>query len=79
MSDPSAIQEEERLVRELQRTVDLALFYIRTAPLNRATAEKIIDEVKAKALHLFPDKETTFDLIYMPRFIRVLDQRFGLH
>jgi hypothetical protein len=35
--------------------------------------------VRSKALDLFPDKGDAFDLIYQPRFNRVLDERFGLH
>ena len=79
MKDPKAIAEEERRVRELQRTVDLALFYLSVAPLDLEAATGLVKEVKAKALRLFPDKEETFDLIYQPRFRRVLTRRFGLH
>jgi hypothetical protein len=79
MTDREAIAEENRRIRELRRTVDLALFLIRTAPMTRRRAENVAASVRAKALDLFPDKGDAFDLIYQPRFNRVLDERFGLH
>ncbi|MBU2550136.1 MAG: hypothetical protein KKB20_17135 [Proteobacteria bacterium] len=79
MNDPLAIAEENRRIRELQRTVDLALFYIRVADLGPEEATDLVARVKAKALLLFPGKEQTFDLIYLPRFRRVLTRRFGMH
>lgn len=75
----SAILAEEKRIRELQRTVDLALLYLQIGPLNIEEASALVEEVKAKALRLFPDKEETFELIYRPRFRRVLNSRFGLH
>ena len=79
MSDSQALAEEERRIRQLQRTVDLALLYLSRAPLERKAAEELVDKVRAKALELFPGKEETFDLIYQPRFNRILEERFGLH
>ena len=79
MNDLKAIADEERRIRELRRTVDLALFYISVGPLDLQEAVTLVEEVKAKVLRLFPGKEETFELIYRPRFRRVLASRFGLH
>ncbi|MEW5722314.1 MAG: hypothetical protein AB1896_04360 [Thermodesulfobacteriota bacterium] len=79
MTDPKALAEEEARLRELRRTVDLALFYLGTARIDRREAEEIAARVKAKALRLFPDKEETYDLIYQPRFLRIIRRRFGFH
>ena len=79
MVDENDLADEERRLRELQRTVDLALFYLKKAPIARPEAESIVDLVRKKALDLFPDKGDTFDLIYQPRFNRLLSERFGLH
>lgn len=79
MDDSHARAEEDKRVRELQRTVDLALFYISVAPMTREQAENLVSLVRSKALRLFPDKEHTYDLIYQPRFTRALRERFGLH
>jgi hypothetical protein len=35
--------------------------------------------VKKQALRLFPEKEETFDLIYLPRFRRLLREKYQLH
>jgi len=77
MADIKAIMEEERRIRELQRTVDLALFYLSVAPVDLETALDLVEKVKAKALRLFPEKEEAFELIYRPRFRRVLNRRFS--
>jgi len=79
VNDLKAIADEERRIRELRRTVDLALFYISAGPLDLQEAVTLVEEVKAKVLRLFPGKEETFELIYRPRFRRVLASRFGLH
>ena len=79
MATPQEIAEEDRKIRQLQRTVDLALFYIAAADIDREKAEKMVHLVRAKALDLFPDKAETFDLIYHPRFTRLLNERFGAH
>ncbi|MEW6262984.1 MAG: hypothetical protein AB1641_07885 [Thermodesulfobacteriota bacterium] len=79
MIDPQALAEEERRIRELSRTVDLALLYLQAAPLDREQAQELVRRVRAKAMRLFPDKAATFDLIYQPRFRRVLVKRFGLN
>jgi hypothetical protein len=34
--------------------------------------------VKRAACHLFPGKEEAFELIYRPRLMRVIHERFGL-
>jgi hypothetical protein len=54
--DPALAAEEDRRIRELQRTMDLALFYIEIAPipLEKAGAGS---EVKSKALRLFPTRK----------------------
>ena len=79
MDNEQAKAEEEKRVRRLQRTVDLALFYINAAPLTREQAEHLVSLVRNQALRLFPDKADTYDLIYQPRFNRLLAERFGLH
>ena len=79
MDHKEAIKEEDRRIKELQRTVDLALIYLRRAKIDKAEAENLVSRVRAKAVHLFPDKEDVFDLIYLPRFRRVIADRFALH
>lgn len=37
----------------------------------------MVADVRGLALCLFPGKELAFDLIYLPRFRRLLTERFG--
>jgi hypothetical protein len=42
--------------------------------LTRAEAETLIKAARRQALELFPDKESTYELILAPRFARLLDE-----
>lgn len=74
MSDK--IQDEEKKLRRLRFVVDFALDFIRTQNISHDHALSIVEGVKKHALKLFPDKEEAFDLIYSPRFRRVLNEKF---
>ena len=71
-----AITEENRKVRRLRFIVDFALQYIRTQIITHDQAIGVVEGVKKHALLLFPDKEETFDIIYAPRFKRVLNEKY---
>ncbi len=70
------IMEEEKKLRRLRFTVDFALEYIRTQDITHDEAISVIEGVKRHALKLFPDKEETFDMIYLSRFKRLLNEKF---
>jgi len=71
------IEEEERRVRTLRFLVDFSLAYLAQTKLSLEEAQ--VAGVKKQALHLFPEKEETFDLIYLPRFQRLLRDKYRLH
>ncbi len=71
------IREEERRVRYLQRLVDLTMCLIRQGAFTRREAEKAVAATRRRALELFPDKGPVYDLIYRPRFERLLREVFG--
>jgi len=73
------IEEEERRVRTLRFLVDFSLAYLAQTKLSLEEAQAVVAGVKKQALHLFPEKEETFDLIYLPRFQRMLRERYLLH
>lgn len=76
---PAEKQEELRKIRRLQLMVDMVLSVLYQYPdLTLAGASEIIANCKNVALAMFPDKEFAFDLIYKPRFQRVLVERFRL-
>jgi hypothetical protein len=73
--DESAAEENKR-IRRLRFMVDFTLEYIRTQRLSHDQALLVVEGVKRFALGLFPDKEETFDIVYAPRFKRLLNEKF---
>lgn len=70
--------EEDRRVRMLKTAVDLNLQVIAVQPgLTHEGALEILGQVRELAARLFPDKAKTFELIYAPRFERMIRERFG--
>jgi hypothetical protein len=74
MDDP--LQEEEKKLRRMRFIVDFAIEYIGSQNLNHEEAIRVVEGVKKHALKLFPGKEDAFDIIYAPRFKRVLNEKF---
>ena len=72
------IREENRKIRYLRFLVDLSILSIQQDDLVFDEAQKIVENVKRATCGLFPGKEETFELIYRPRFNRVIEERFGL-
>ena len=73
------IEEENRRIRTLRFLVDFSMAYLAQSKISREEAQAVVEGVKKQALHLFPDKEETFDLIYLPRFRRLLREKYRLH
>jgi len=76
--EENSVREENRRVRYLRFLVDLSLVSIQQEELSLDDAEKVVEDVKQAACNLFPGKEATFELIYRPRFQRVIQERFGV-
>ena len=72
------VREESRKIRFLRYLVDFSLQSIQQEVLSLAEALKVVEDVKRAACNLFPGKEETFELIYRPRFNRVIQERFGV-
>ena len=72
------IREENRKIRFLRYLVDFSLQSIQQEVLSLAEALRVVEDVKRAACNLFPGKEETFELIYRPRFNRVIQERFGV-
>jgi hypothetical protein len=64
-------------MRKLRLIVDATKMVIRTHPLTRQEAEGLVASLRTRVLDLFPGKGAEFDLIYAPRFRRVIEDRFG--
>jgi len=72
-------EEENRRIRTLRLLVDFSLAYLAQTNLPLEEAPAVVKGVKKQALRLFPEKEETFDLIYLPRFRRLLREKYHLH
>jgi hypothetical protein len=77
MPTPEELEHEDRQVRQLRIAVHLALGVIAQTDVSLAQAREIVSATRGMALRMFPGKELAFDLIYLPRFRRLLADRFG--
>ena len=68
--------EEEKKLKRLRFIVDFALEYLRSQDVSHDEAIAVVEGVKKHALKLFPGKDEAFDIIYMPRFKRLLNEKF---
>jgi hypothetical protein len=68
--------EEEKELRRLRFIVDFTIEYIRSQNISHDEAIAIVEGVKKHALKLFPGKDEAFDIIYMHRFNRLLNEKF---
>jgi hypothetical protein len=69
--------DENRKVRFLRHLVDFSILEIQESDLPYEKALELVEEVKRAATGLFPGKEGTFELIYRPRFMRVIREKYG--
>ncbi|MCX5810725.1 MAG: hypothetical protein NTX36_15370 [Proteobacteria bacterium] len=68
--------EEEKKLRRLRFIVDFAIEYIRSQDVSHDEAIAIVEGVKKHALKLFPGKDEVFDIMYMQRFKRLLNEKY---
>jgi hypothetical protein len=79
MLDEKELVAEERKLRRLGRAMDVAATLLQQVDLTLEEAQDVVGHAKLTALQLFPDKAETFDIIYGPRFRRILIEKFSLH
>ena len=72
------IKEENKRIRHLSRLVDFSLALIAQSPMPLDEAHRIVQAVRQQAMKLFPGKEETFELLYTPRFRRLIAEKFNL-
>ena len=78
MEREKEIMEENRRVRFLRYLVDFSILSIQEGALSFEEAMKVVEDAKQAACGLFPGKGEAFDLIYRPRFNRVIRQTYHL-
>jgi hypothetical protein len=70
------LMEEEKKMRRLRFVVNLAQAVLMQADLTLREAFQVMEDTKKAAMVLFPDKEAVYDLVYAPRFRRIVSERF---
>ncbi len=78
MATEDEIREEARKVRRLQTVVDMVTSTLRQSDIPVEEAAQMVASTREFALKLFPDKARTFDLIYRPRFQRILSEKYKI-
>jgi hypothetical protein len=73
----AALELEDKMLRRLRFLVDLTFATLaQDQDLTLEEAWQHVIALKGAAVAMFPGKEETFDLIYLPRFSRLLAERF---
>ena len=71
--------EEGRLIRRLQFMMNLVMQTIaQDSTLTIDEASQMIADAKKAALAMFPDKELAYEIIWRPRFQRLMRERFRI-
>ena len=70
---------EDQKLRRMQMMMNMVMQVIaQDATVSVDDASQMIADAKRAALALFPDKELAYDLIYKPRFQRLMQERYRL-
>jgi hypothetical protein len=72
------ILEENRKIRRLQIAVDLVLNLVAQSDIPIEEASELVAQTRRFALNLFPDKAQVYDIIYQPKFKRLLVEKYRL-
>ncbi len=72
------IQEEKENIRRLRCLVDLTTSVLyQDYSLTLEEARQVVENTEKIILKMFPDKQQTFDIVLLPRFERILRERWG--
>ena len=79
MSLDVEIEAERKKVRRLQFMMSMVMNVIgQNDRMPIEEASELIASARRAALTMFPGKELAYDLIYRPRFQRLLQEKYGL-
>ncbi len=71
------LRDEERQMRKLVRLVDFTTIVIAQGNVSLLEACNLIRLTRERVVAMFPEKEAVFDLIYRPRFARIIRERLS--
>jgi hypothetical protein len=78
LASPEAL-EEQRLIRRMQMMMNMVMQVVAQDPtLTIDDASQMIADARTAALTMFPGKELAYDLIWKPRFQRLMRERFRI-
>lgn len=78
-NNPQDAAQEQKLIRRMQMMMNLVLQTIaQDGSLSIDEASQMIADAKKAALVMFPDKELAYEIIWRPRFQRLLRERFRI-
>jgi hypothetical protein len=73
------LAEEQKLIRRMQMMMNMVMQVIaQDATLSIDEASQMIADSRKAALAMFPGKELAYDLIWRPRFQRLMRERFRM-
>jgi len=76
---PEELAEEQKLIRRMQMMMNMVMQVIaQDATLSVDEASQMIADSRKAALAMFPGKELAYDLIWRPRFQRLMRERFRI-
>jgi len=76
---PAEQAEEQKLIRRLQVMMNMVIQVIaQDSSLSIDEAAQMIGDSRKAALAMFPGKELAYDLIWKPRFQRLMRERFRI-
>jgi len=76
---PEELAEEQKLIRRMQMMMNMVMQVIaQDATLTVDEASQMIADSRKAALGMFPGKELAYDLIWRPRFQRLMRERFRM-
>jgi hypothetical protein len=71
--------EEQKLIRRMQMMMNMVMQVIaQDSSLTIDDASQMIADSRKAALSMFPGKELAYDLIWRPRFQRLMRERFRI-
>jgi hypothetical protein len=75
----AADMEEAKLLRRLQMMMNLVMQTVaQDGSLTIDEASQMIADARSAALSMFPGKDLAYDLIWRPRFQRLMRERFRI-
>jgi len=71
------LAEEQRKLNKLRFVVDFTAAMLRSGQLSTLEKLRLTRATRAFVLKIFPGKEETYDLIYKPRFDRIINEELN--